>query len=175
LIERAEIIRDKGTNRSQFFRNQVDKYTWVDIGSSYLPGELISAFLWAQLQSARVITRQRRNVWINYHQSLDNYEQMGLLRRPIIPKYCQHNYHIYYVLLPSLHSRDNFIADMKSCGVQCVFHYVPLHNSPIGSIVGITNSSLEITTDLSLRLVRLPIWHDLNVDFVVNSLQKCIA
>ncbi len=158
LIARAEIIREKGTNRSQFFRGQVDKYTWVDIGSSYLPGEIIAAFLWAQMEEAEDITARRLAIWDRYHQALEPLERAGRLRRPIIPDSCTHNAHLYYLLLDSLEQRTAFIDRLKQDGVNCVFHYVPLHASPQGQRCGRIAGDLENTTRLADRLVRLPLW-----------------
>ncbi|HPE72088.1 MAG TPA: dTDP-4-amino-4,6-dideoxygalactose transaminase [Candidatus Competibacter sp.] len=158
LVERAEIIREKGTNRSQFFRGQVDKYTWVDIGSSYLPGEIIAAFLWAQMEEAETITQQRLALWNCYHGALAVAENHGWVRRPIIPDSCTHNAHMYYLLLNSLEHRTAFIDQLKQDGVNCVFHYVPLHASPQGQRVARAHGELPVTTDLADRLVRLPLW-----------------
>jgi dTDP-4-amino-4,6-dideoxygalactose transaminase len=158
LIERAEIIREKGTNRSQFFRGLVDKYTWVDIGSSYLPSELIAAFLWAQMEEANVITRRRLDIWEAYHQSFASLEEQGKVRRPIIPKNCMHNAHMYYLLLPDLDQRTTFIESLKMQGIGAVFHYIPLHDSPMGKKYGRTSGDLKNTQELSERLVRLPLW-----------------
>lgn len=158
FAERAEIIREKGTNRSQFFRGQVDKYTWVDIGSSYLPGEVIAAFLWAQMEEAQSITQKRMDIWQQYHEALAPLENSGKLRRPIIPVGCQHNAHMYYILLESLEKRTNVIAQMKKQGVNPVFHYVPLHSSPTGKRYGRTSGELRHTSNLSDRLLRLPLW-----------------
>lgn len=158
FAERAEIIREKGTNRSQFFRGQVDKYTWVDIGSSYLPGEVISAFLWAQMEEAESITKKRLDIWHQYHQAFAVLEGAGKLRRPVIPDGCQHNAHMYYILLESLEMRTQVIAQLKAQGVNAVFHYVPLHSSPAGKKYARTNGELLHTNDLSDRLLRLPLW-----------------
>lgn len=158
LVERAEIIREKGTNRSQFFRGQVDKYTWVDVGSSYLPGELIAAFLWAQMEEAEPITSRRLALWDRYHQAFEAAETAGKLRRPIVPMHCQHNAHMYYLLLPSLEARTGFIEQMKSAGIHCVFHYVPLHSAPAGRAHGRAHGPLTVTDSTSERLVRLPLW-----------------
>jgi len=157
-VQRAEIIREKGTNRSQFFRGQVDKYTWVEVGSSYLPGEIIAAFLWAQLQEAEVITRQRLEVWNAYHEVFGQLEAQERLRRPIVPEHCQHNGHLYYLLLRDLKDRTNFIETMKEEGINCVFHYVPLHSSPAGKKYGRVSGNLSVTESISERLVRLPMW-----------------
>jgi dTDP-4-amino-4,6-dideoxygalactose transaminase len=158
LVERAEIVREKGTNRSKFFRGQVDKYTWVDIGSSYLPGEIIAAFLWAQMQEADAITTQRLAVWNRYHAAFEAQEQAGRIRRPIIPNGCKHNAHMYYLLLPDLADRAAFINAMKEQEINCVFHYIPLHSAPEGLVRGRTAGILPITNDLADRLVRLPLW-----------------
>lgn len=157
-IQRAEIIREKGTNRSLFFRGAVDKYTWVDIGSSYLPGEVISAFLAGQLDSASEITSRRLQIWNRYHQHFRDAEHEGMLRRPVIPNDCVHNGHMYYLVLPTLDMRTKFIAEMKNKGIQTVFHYVPLHSAPAGLRFGRVHGNLEHTNSLSERLVRLPLW-----------------
>lgn len=158
LSERAEIIREKGTNRSQFFRDQVDKYTWVDIGSSYLPGEIIAAFLWAQMEEVETITARRIALWERYHAAFEALEQAGRLRRPIKAEHCDHNAHMYYLLLRDVEDRTKFIDRMKEARISCVFHYVPLHSSPYGKQVARTHGSLEVTTELAERLVRLPLW-----------------
>jgi len=156
--ERAEIIREKGTNRGQFFRGQVDKYTWVDIGSSYLPSELIAAFLWAQMEEADAITRRRLDIWDTYHQGLSSLEELGKVCRPVIPADCQHNAHMYYLLLPNLEQRTAFIETLRDKGIGAVFHYVPLHDSPMGRKYGRVSGEMDNTRDLSARLVRLPLW-----------------
>lgn len=158
FIERAEIIREKGTNRSQFFRGQVDKYTWADMGSSYLPSELISAFLLAQTEEADAITQRRLAMWNTYHRAFEQAERAGWLRRPVIPADCVHNAHMYYILLADLERRTNFIAALKARGISAVFHYVPLHSSPFGGEIGRASGELVRTTALSERLVRLPLW-----------------
>ena len=158
FVERAEIIREKGTNRSQFFRGQVDKYTWVDIGSSYLPGEIISAFLWAQMEEADAITKRRLDLWAHYHQWFVALESAGKVRRPIVPRDCIHNAHMYYLLLPSLDKRTEVIAQLKERGIQAVFHYVPLHSAPMGERHGRAVGDMSNTNQLSEHLVRLPLW-----------------
>lgn len=158
LAERAEIIREKGTNRSKFFRGQVDKYTWVDIGSSYLPSEIIAAFLWAQIQEADNITRQRLALWNVYHLRFAEAEKARKLRRPVVPEYCVHNAHMYYLLLPDLDSRTAFMDRLRNIGINTVFHYVPLHNAPAGKIYGRAHGDLNITTEMASRIVRLPMW-----------------
>lgn len=156
--ERAEIIREKGTNRSQFFRGQVDKYTWVDIGSSYLPGEVIAAFLWAQMEEADQITSKRLAIWSSYHQALAPLEMAEKLRRPVVPKECKHNAHMYYIVLPNLETRTQAIAQMKKAGINTVFHYVPLHDAPYGKKHGRAHGDLPITRMTSDCLLRLPLW-----------------
>lgn len=156
--ERAEIIREKGTNRSQFFRGEVDKYTWVDIGSSFLPGELVAAFLYAQMEQAAAITSRRLQIWATYHQWLSEAEGAGLVRRPVVPADCQHNAHMYYVLLPDLTQRTRFLDRLKAAGIHAVFHYVPLHDSPAGLKYGRVSGELQVTRNIADRLVRLPMW-----------------
>lgn len=156
--DRAEILREKGTNRSQFFRGQVDKYTWVDVGSSYLPSELIAAFLDAQMEEGHSITQRRLDIWNRYHAWAQKHEDAGRVRRPVIPPHCEHNAHMYYLLLPSLESRTAFMARMKDRGVSTVFHYVPLHSSPGGQRYGRAVGGMANTLATSERLVRLPLW-----------------
>lgn len=175
FVERAEIIWEKGTNRNQFFRGQVDKYTWVDIGSSYLPSELIAAFLLAQLEEAKPITRRRLDLWGSYHRGFAAIERAGRIRRPIVPAECEHNAHLYYLLMPSLKLRAAFIARMKELGIDTVFHYVPLHNSPMGRERARASGDLRITSDVSERLVRLPLWPGLESEIarVVDAAHQC--
>jgi dTDP-4-amino-4,6-dideoxygalactose transaminase len=158
MAARAEIVREKGTNRSQFFRGQVDKYTWVDVGSSFLPGEMVAAYLAAQLEEAEAITARRLALWGRYHDAFANLEREGSLRRPVIADGCLHNGHMYYVLLPDLQARTEFIEHMNARAIQCVFHYVPLHSSPYGRQVGRVSGAMSVTDDVADRLVRLPIW-----------------
>jgi dTDP-4-amino-4,6-dideoxygalactose transaminase len=162
LVLRAEIMREKGTDRGRFFRGEVDKYTWQDVGSSFLPSEIIAAFLWAQLEEAQRITRERMTIWQRYHQMLAPLEREGLLRRPIVPSDCQHNGHLYYILLPSELERQKVLDELKENNIHAVFHYVPLHSSPAGVRFGRTHGDLSLTTSLSQRLVRLPMWLGLN-------------
>lgn len=174
--ERAEIIREKGTNRSQFFRGQVDKYTWVDVGSSYLPGEIVAAFLAAQMEEAERITRERLVLWDRYHAAFADYEASGALRRPIVPAHCRHNAHMYYLLLPNLEARTRFIAAMKERGVQPVFHYIPLHSAPAGRRYARTSGTLEVTDRVSDCLVRLPLWLDgMDQQKVVDAARSVFA
>lgn len=158
FAERAEVIREKGTNRSQFFRGQVDKYTWVDVGSSFLPGEIIAAFLWAQMEEVEAITRRRLAMWGTYHQWFAEPERAGTLRRPIVPDHCVHNAHMYYLLLPDLDVRSAVIERLMAIGVQTVFHYVPLHSAPAGRRYGRAHGELPVTDDVATRLLRLPMW-----------------
>ena len=158
FIERAEIIREKGTNRSQFFRGQVDKYTWVDIGSSYLPGEVIAAFLWAQMEEAERITATRLKIWEQYHKALAPLEAAGMLRRPIVPGSCRHNAHMYYILLSPGTDRQAIFDEFERNRISSVFHYVPLHSSPAGKQHGRTHGDLVVTNSVSERLIRLPLW-----------------
>ena len=164
--KRAEIIREKGTNRKAFFRGEVDKYSWVDIGSSFLPSDLIAAFLWAQMEEAEAITGRRVNMWDTYHHDLQPLEEQGLLRRPFIPEDCKHNAHMYYILLPSVEKRTALIDHLKSKGIHAVFHYAPLHDSVMGLKHGRSSGVLSNTSELSERLLRLPLW------LGMESLQK---
>jgi dTDP-4-amino-4,6-dideoxygalactose transaminase len=156
--KRAEIIREKGTNRKAYFRGEVDKYSWVDIGSSYLPSDLIAAFLWAQMEEAEDITGRRMALWESYHAGLQVLEQQGKLRRPVIPESCQHNAHMYYILLPSMEHRSALITHLKNRDIHAVFHYVPLHDSLMGLEHGRVEGDLENTCELSGCLLRLPLW-----------------
>ena len=158
LAKRAEVIREKGTNRSQFIRGEVDKYTWVDIGSSYLPGELIAAFLWAQMEEAEQITERRLAIWDDYNRAFTSLEKGGRLRRPVITLDCKQNAHMYYLLLRSLGERSDFIASLKDQHISSVFHYIPLHSAPFGQNVGRIHGSMENTDRVADTLVRLPLW-----------------
>jgi len=164
LAPRAEIIREKGTDRSRFFRGEVDKYTWQEVGSSFLPGELIAAFLWGQLEEANRITHGRLASWQNYHELLEPLETKGILRRPIVPRECQHNGHMYYILLAPETDRQKMLEEFKRNDIGSIFHYVPLHSSPAGMRYGRMHGDLDITTRLSKRLVRLPLWVGLSVE-----------
>jgi len=172
LIERAEIVLEKGTDRSRFLRGEIDKYSWVDIGSSYLPSEINAAFLWAQLEHADEITAERLRIWDAYHEAFAPLEDAGLLRRPIVPEAATHNAHMYYVLLPDLAARTAFIAKLAAEGVHGVFHYVPLHASPAGGRFSRAGSALGRTEELSERLVRLPLWVGMGereIEWVVDA------
>ena len=165
-VERAEIIWEKGTNRSQFFRGQVDKYTWVDIGSSYLLSEINAAFLWAQLQEAESITRQRLKTWERYHEVFAELENQGRVRRPVVPPECRHNAHLYYLLLSDLECRTTLLEKLNASGVNAIFHYVPLHSSPAGRKYGRVHGDLSQTQNLSDRLIRLPLWVGMTMEEV---------
>ncbi len=178
LAMRAEIIREKGTDRSRFFRGEVDKYTWQEVGSSFLPGELIAAFLWAQLQDAERITRERLAIWDRYHTLLQPLEEKGWLKRPFIPSDCQHNAHMYYVLLAPDIDRQRVLDELKSHQIFSVFHYVPLHSSPGGQRYGRAHGELNVTDTQSERLIRLPLWLGLNDDqqeHIVSTLKSAIT
>ena len=162
LVGQAEIIREKGTDRSRFFRGAVDKYTWQSIGSSFLPGELIAAFLWAQLEDAKIITEKRLAIWHAYHQMLAPLEAKGILRRPVIPNECQQNGHMYYVLLNPAIDRQKVLAEFKAEQIMAPFHYIPLHSSPAGMQLGRAHGSMEVTNAVSEQLLRLPLWYSIN-------------
>ena len=161
-IERAEILREKGTNRSQFFRGQVDKYTWVDIGSSYLPSDILAAFLYAQLEVRDEVQAKRRQIWEYYDQHLKDWAEKYDVRLPIIPAHCEQAYHMFYLLLPSLEYRQALIAHLKSCAILSVFHYLPLHLSNMGRQFGGKEGDCPVTEDVSDRLLRLPYYFELS-------------
>ena len=161
LAERAEILREKGTNRSRFFRGQVDKYTWVDIGSSYLPSDILAAFLYAQLEVREQIQSKRRRVWEYYYGHLHDWTREHDIRLPVIPAHCEQPYHMFYLLLPTLEVRQALIAHLKSRGILAVFHYLPLHLSDMGRRFGGRPGDCPITEDVSERLLRLPFYNGL--------------
>jgi dTDP-4-amino-4,6-dideoxygalactose transaminase len=161
FIERAEMVREKGTNRSRFFRGQVDKYTWVDIGSSYLPSDILAAYLFAQLQAKDHVLAQRKRVFEYYAKHLQDWAQAKKVRLPTVPPYCQQSYHMFYMLLPSLEKRQRLIAHLKSKSILSVFHYLPLHLSPMGQKWGHQKGNCPVTEDFSDRLVRLPFFNGL--------------
>jgi dTDP-4-amino-4,6-dideoxygalactose transaminase len=173
FTERAEVIREKGTNRSQFFRGEVDKYTWVDIGSSYLPSELVSAFLYAQLERASDITAQRCHICTSYRDQLAPLQQTGQLR--IADFNDDSNGHLYYLIVDNLDTRSALIAHLKAQGIHPVFHYVPLHSSPAGRKYGRTNGNMQVTDDLSERLLRLPLFYEMTNDDVLRISQAILA
>lgn len=176
LVARAEVLQEKGTDRARFFRGEVDKYTWRDLGSSYLLSEVAAAFLWAQLERLEEITDRRLEIWHRYHQALAPLEESGLLRRPIVPPGCEHSGHLYYVLLPQATMRQRLIEALDEEGVSAVFHYVPLHASPAGRRLGRASGELGVTVDASERLLRLPLWSGLGpeADLVVSAFERSV-
>ncbi len=174
-IKRAEIIREKGTNRASFCRGEVDKYTWVDIGSSYLPSDILAAFLYAQLESSKKILERRRLIWARYYENLGKWAKAHDVRLPFIPAHCDQPYHMFYLILPSLKARDSFIAHLKDKGISSAFHYVPLHLSSMGLRMGSKISYCPVTEDISSRLVRLPFFNGLSEpeqSYVTNTIKK---
>lgn len=172
-IERAQVIREKGTNRTKFFQGKVDKYTWVDIGSSYLPGEIIASFLMAQLEKSAEITKKRLFVWKRYHSGLADLELSGRLRRPVIPDYAGHNAHLYYILTGSRNDRVALLEYLKQRGILAVTHYVPLHSSPAGRIYTRYSGKMTGTDEIAKKLVRLPLFYDLTMkeqDLVIQCI-----
>jgi dTDP-4-amino-4,6-dideoxygalactose transaminase len=161
LVERALIVREKGTNRSQFFRGQVDKYSWVDVGSSYLPSDLLAAFLFAQLEASQEIQKKRRRVWEWYRLHLQAWALENAVRLPVVPAECEQAYHMFYMVLPSLEFRQSLISHLKAQGILSVFHYVPLHSSEMGRKWSARETRCPVTEDVSLRLLRLPFYNDL--------------
>ncbi|MEX2303048.1 MAG: dTDP-4-amino-4,6-dideoxygalactose transaminase [Bryobacterales bacterium] len=175
LIERAEILREKGTNRAAFFRGQTDKYTWVDIGSSYLPSDLLAAFLYAQLEARETVIAKRKRVWTFYMESLKGWAASHGVRLPRVPPTCLQSFHMFYLILPSLDIRDAMIAHLKARGILSVFHYVPLHLSRMGQQFGGRQGACPVAEDLSLRLLRLPFYNDLTEQEqseVVQAIEK---
>jgi dTDP-4-amino-4,6-dideoxygalactose transaminase len=162
LVDRAEIIREKGTNRAQFFRGQVDKYTWIDIGSSYLPSDLLAAYLLGQLEAAESIQAQRERIWKMYARDLREWADANAIRLPIVPGHCEQPFHMFYLLLPSLGERQRFIEHLRGAGILSVFHYLPLHLSPMGRRYGGKPGDCPVTEDVSDRLVRLPFYTSLS-------------
>ncbi|MBI4882256.1 MAG: dTDP-4-amino-4,6-dideoxygalactose transaminase [Planctomycetes bacterium] len=174
---RAEIIREKGTNRCEFLRGAVDRYTWVDIGSSYLPSEIVSAFLWAQLEQSEDITKRRLAIWRQYHAGLADLERQEKVRRPVVPEHCGANAHLYYLLLPDEARRESFIRALAERGVEASFHYVPLHSSPAGMRFGRAHGDLALTDEIAGRLVRLPLWTAMEpaaVDRVLQAVEEAV-
>lgn len=174
-IEKAEIIREKGTDRSKFFRGQVDKYRWVDFGSSYLPSELNAAYLWAQLESADIIYNDRMKSWKRYDDALSILKEKGYVETPFIPEHCKHNAHMYYLKTPDLKSRTKLIEYLKSKGILAVFHYVPLHSAPAGIKYGRFSGKDKFTTKESERLLRLPMYYNLSEsdqEFIIDTVLK---
>jgi dTDP-4-amino-4,6-dideoxygalactose transaminase len=174
-IEPAEIIREKGTNRAKFFRGQIDKYTWVDKGSSYLPSELNAAYLYAQLELAQEITDNRMKTWNLYHEGLKELEEKGLIELAFIPEYCKHNAHMFYIKAADLEERTKLIAFLKEKGILAVFHYVPLHSAPAGLAFGRFHGEDIYTTKESERLVRLPLYYNIEtnqVEYIIQCVKE---
>lgn len=174
-VERAEIIREKGTNRSQFFRGQVDKYTWVDVGSSYLPADILAAFLLAQLQHKEQITAKRRRVYETYQHALAPLRERGLASLPIVPQHCGSNYHMLYLVLESLEVRTALIEHLRAADILAVFHYVPLHTSPVGLSMGYRPGMLPITESISDRVLRLPMYADLSTEELASVTSEILS
>ena len=174
LVERAEIVMEKGTNRSKFFRGEIDKYTWVDIGSSFLINEVTAAFLWAQFEEAESIIEKRLYSWDEYYLSLEHFETKEFFRRPQIPKETHHNAHIFYILLKSCEERNRVMTSLNSSGVNTVFHYIPLDSAAAGVRFGRSDSKcdgLPVTNKISPRLLRLPLWPGVPVEQVASQLR----
>jgi len=181
FIEQAEIVLEKGTNRSLFFRGQVDKYTWVELGSSYLPSDMLAAYLYPQLCNIENINGKRMEIWNNYHKNFEEFEAKGLIKRPFIPTNCKHNAHLYYLRFQNLELRTEFIDFMKRREIGCVFHYVPLHSSPAGQKYGRVSGEMKITDKVSETLVRLPLFYGMDceaqsevIDRAVEFLKKLL-
>jgi dTDP-4-amino-4,6-dideoxygalactose transaminase len=178
LVERSEIVRDKGTNRKRFFRGEVSKYTWVDLGSSFGMSDLNAAFLWAQLAQAEAITARRLAIWDRYHAAFEELEHDGRARRPVVPSGCTHNGHLYYLLVPSHEARTTVLRALNERNINAVFHYVPLHSSDAGRRYGRVAGDLSRTTSLSERLLRLPLWpgmSDAQVDRVIGAVLAAVS
>ena len=175
FIERAEIMREKGTDRSRFFRGQVDKYSWVDIGSSYVMSDVLAAFLYAQLEVWQTIQNRRQGIWNYYDQNLRGWAQTRGIGCPVVPAHCEQSHHMYYLILPSLDRRQALIAFLKSRGILGVFHYVPLHLSPKGRQMGGRPGSCPVTEEKSDRLLRLPFYNSLSQadqDHVIAAIRE---
>jgi len=178
LVDRAEILREKGTNRRQFLSGQVDKYSWVDIGSSLLPSELTSAFLYAQLQAADQITAKRKEIFNRYLDAFQSFAEDNLIQLPVIPDNCDSNYHLFHVLVRNSDTRDRILENLQKCGIHAVFHYVPLHLSKAGQKYQTAGNTLPVTEDVSGRLIRLPIYPDMTADqqtLVVNEFTRLVT
>ena len=177
FIERAEIIREKGTNKSKFLRGEIDKYTWVDIGSSYLVSDMLAAFLLAQLENLDEISKKRKEIFDYYYENLEKLQTAGELKLPSVPGNCETNYHLFYVILNSEDKRNNIIKRLREHGIQAVFHYVPLHTSPMGIKYGYKAGDLPVTESMSSRLLRLPLYPHLEKDsqkYIIDSLKICM-
>lgn len=174
FMEKAEIIREKGTNRSKFFRGQIDKYTWVEAGSSYLPSDMNAAYLWAQLEKAEEINQKRLAIWNRYYKELKPLEEKGFIELPYVPQYCEHNAHMFYIKTKNLAERKQLIAYLKEHDILAVFHYVPLHSAPAGKKYGEFHGEDKYTTKESERLLRLPLYYGLDFSSV-DKIVECIG
>lgn len=174
LIERAEIIREKGTNRSRFFRGMVDKYTWVDVGSSYLPSDVLAAYLLAQLEQRGTIQERRGRIWSMYDECLASWAAAHGIMTPTVPAECEQPYHLYYLLMPSLAARTAFIAHMRAAGILSVFHYLPLHLSDMGRVYGGQIGDCPVTEDVADRLVRLPMYNDMSESQQAQVIERAL-
>jgi dTDP-4-amino-4,6-dideoxygalactose transaminase len=176
LVGRAEVIREKGTNRSKFFRGEVDKYTWTDIGSSFLPSDILAAFLWAQFEAAQAISAARQALWGRYHEAFAEAERAGLARRPVVPPEASPNAHSYFLILPDAAARRRFIETLRRDEIYAVFHYVPLHSSPAGRKYARACGAMTVTEAMSERLVRLPLWIGLEAhqDHVIDRCRRAL-
>jgi dTDP-4-amino-4,6-dideoxygalactose transaminase len=177
IVGRAEVLREKGTDRSRFFRGETDKYTWVDIGSSYLPSDILSAFLYAQLEKLDEIQQKRMAAYRAYYHALRPLEQEGLLRLPIVPAYAGHNAHLFYLLFRNKIARDRVMQSLKSLGVNAIFHYLPLHTSPMGYRLGYRAGDLPVTENISHRLLRLPLYAGITgeeLEHVISSVRSVV-
>lgn len=175
MQERAEIIREKGTNRSKFYRGEIDKYTWVDIGSSYLPSDILAAFLYAQLEKLDEIQQKRLRIYSTYNDTLRPFEKDGFLRLPVVSDYAQHNAHLYYILFNDNDTRDKIMVRLKEKGILAIFHYIPLHSSPMGMKIGYNRGDLPITESVSERLLRLPLYTgmtDEELNYTISNVKE---
>jgi len=177
FIERAEIIREKGTNRNKFFRGEIDKYTWIDVGSSYIGSDLLAAFLWAQFENLDDIQHKRKKIFDLYYEGLSELAEEGLLRLPTIPSYSDSNYHMFYIILKNETLRNKLLKRLKQLNINAVFHYIPLHLSPMGLKLGYNKGDFPLTEDLSSRLVRLPMYYELSdseIDYIIKKIKEIL-
>lgn len=176
-IERAEIIREKGTNRNKFFRGEIDKYTWIDIGSSYIGSDLLAAYLWAQFEKLDEIQQRRKTIYNRYFRGLTDLAEKGLLRLPMIPSYAESNYHMFYIILKNESLRNNLLKRLKQSKIGAVFHYIPLHLSPMGLKLGYKIGDFPLTEDLAMRIVRLPFYYELSdseIDYILKKIKEIL-
>lgn len=176
-IERAEIVREKGTNRNKFFRGEIDKYTWVDIGSSYIGSDLLAAYLWAQFENLDEIQLRRKKIYIRYYNGLTDLAEKGLIRLPTIPSYSESNYHMFYIILKDELLRNKLLKRLKQLKINAVFHYIPFHLSPIGLKLGYNKGDFPLTEDLSNRIVRLPMYYELSdseIDYIIKKIKEIL-